>query len=75
MKTPSTRNQQADRTRAKATLSAIKAKLTPQATRHAAADRQAERLRRLLTEHPRFSTSFDLWMDSRLGQIKNLRAD
>ena len=73
MRIPSTRNQQAHRNRAKATLSVIKAKLKPQTTRHTDADRQAERLRCLLTDYPRFSASFDTWIDNRLDQIKNMK--
>ena len=64
---------QAHRNRAKATLSVIKAKLKPQTMRQSLADRQAERLRRLLVEYPKLSASFDVWMESRLSQIKDLK--
>lgn len=73
MRMTSTRNQQAYRNRAKAALSVIKAKLKPQTKRQTEAERQADRLRRLLTDYPRFSAGFDKWMDSRLSQIKAIK--
>ncbi len=57
--------QQAHREKAKAKLSVIKAKLKPSGLARTAANRQAERLRALLTAHPALSTDFDAWIESR----------
>jgi hypothetical protein len=73
MRMTSTRNQQVRRNRAKAALSVIKATLKPRMKRQTEAEQQGERLRRLLTDYPRFSASFDRWMESRLAQIKGLK--
>jgi hypothetical protein len=61
--------QQAHREKAKAKLSVIKAKLKPSALARSAANRQAERLRALLTAHPAFSTDFDAWIESRKARL------
>ncbi|MCC2640945.1 MAG: hypothetical protein K0S45_1358 [Nitrospira sp.] len=68
----SAQKQQAHRDKAKAKLSVIKATLRPKSKAQTEADRQAERLRRLLTDYPRFSALFDLWMENRKEQIKHL---
>ena len=65
--------QQALRDRAKATLSVIKAKLKTKPEERVEADRQAERLRRLLTDYPFLSPQFDTWMDTRRERIKQMR--
>lgn len=65
--------QQAHRNSAKAKLSVIKAKLKAKPKEQVGADRQAERLRRLLTDYPFLSTQFDIWMDSRREEIKQMR--
>jgi hypothetical protein len=66
--------QQVNRDRAKAKLSVIKAKLRPTPREHTEADRQAnrqaERLRRLLTVYPMFSAQFDTWVESRKEQLR-----
>ncbi|MCE3223110.1 MAG: hypothetical protein K0S58_1290 [Nitrospira sp.] len=62
--------QQSHRNQAKAKLSVIKAKLKVIPEENVQADRQAERLRRLLTDYPFLSTQFDTWMDSRRERIK-----
>ena len=61
--------QEVYRNRAKATLSVIKATLKAKPKAHAEADRQAERLRRLLTDYPFLSPQFDTWMDSRKEKL------
>ena len=67
---PNAHKQQAHREKAKAKLSVIKAKLKPSALAHTAANRQAERLRELLTAHPGLSTDFDAWIESRKAQLR-----
>ena len=62
--------QQAHRENAKAKLSVIKAKLKPSTLAHTAANRQAERLRQLLTAHPALSPDFDAWIASRKAQLR-----
>ena len=61
--------QEVYRNRAKATLSVIKATLKAKPKAHAEADRQAERLRRLLTDYPFLSPQFDTWLDSRKEKL------
>ena len=61
--------QEVYRNRAKATLSVIKATLKAKPKAHAEADRQAERLRRLLTDYPFLSHQFDTWLDSRKEKL------
>ena len=61
--------QEVYRNRAKATLSVIKATLKAKPRAHAEADRQAERLRRLLTDYPFLSPEFDTWMNSRREKL------
>jgi hypothetical protein len=61
--------QEVYRNRAKATLSVIKATLKAKPKTQAEADRQAERLRRLLTDYPFLSPEFDTWMDSRKKKV------
>ena len=65
--------QEIHRNRAKAKLSVIKAKLEVKPKEHVEADRQAERLRRLLTDYPFLSSQFDTWMDSRREEIERMR--
>ena len=65
--------QQAHRDKAKAKLSAIKAKLKSEPKERTEAGRQAERLRRLLTDYPFLSAQFDAWMDSRKEKIRHMR--
>lgn len=67
------RKQVAHRDKAKAKLSAIKAKLTPLSKAHAEADRQAARLRQLLVVHPQLSTHFEAWIESRMEQLRRDR--
>jgi hypothetical protein len=71
--TNAAQKQQALRNRAKAKLSVIKSKLKATPKEPALADRQAERLRRLLTDYPFLSPQFDTWMDSRKEKIRQMR--
>jgi hypothetical protein len=67
--------QQARRERAKAKLSAIKAKVRPKPKQHhAEADRQADRLRRFLIAYPMFSAQFDTWIEDRKEQVRQGQA-
>jgi hypothetical protein len=71
--TNAAQKQQALRKRAKDKLSVIKAKLRARPTQHVEADRQAEWLRRLLTDYPFLSPQFDTWMDSRKEKLRQMR--
>ena len=65
--------QQSHWNRAKAKLSVLKTKLMAKPKERVCADRQAERLRRLLTDYPFITTQFDVWVDSRKDEIKQMR--
>lgn len=71
----SAHKQQVHRDKAKAKLSVIKATLRPTPKARTEADRQAERLRRLLIVHPRFSAHFDAWIESRKEQLRGGRTE
>jgi hypothetical protein len=71
--TNAAQKQQALRSKAKAKLSVIKAKLRPALKANTEADRQAERLRRLLTDYPFLAAQFNTWMESRKEKIRQMR--
>lgn len=65
--------QEAHRNKAKAKLSMIQAMLRAKPQAQDEADRQAERLRRLLTDYPFLSPQFDTWVDSNREKIRQER--